>query len=76
MAKKKWTVLPGGRVKRWKADRTGLKTLRTCRGFGAPPKHHIKELHRRERQQVRQAIKNRQAVAATYVHPKAGKWYW
>lgn len=70
MAKRTWKVLPGGRIKRWKASSQGRDWRR------APPRWYRNTLNRRERRRSKAAIKRRDAERAPYVHPRVASWYW
>jgi len=70
MAKRRWKVLPGGGIKRWKASTTS-------KGWGGvPPRWYRNQLNRRERRRARIAIRLGTAEAVSYVHPREAPWYW
>ena len=69
MASKKWIVLPGGRITRWKRART-RKSDRT------PPHAYRNMLNRRERRRAWRAVFNGDAHAHPYVHPGEASSYW
>jgi hypothetical protein len=70
MAKRSWKVLPGGRMKCWKAGSKG------CQWLGVPPRWFRNIYTRRERQRSRAAIKRGEVEATPYVHPREAAWYW
>jgi hypothetical protein len=69
MASKKWIVLPGGRIKRWKRARTDVRQL-------VPPHWYRNRLNRRERRRSWRAVFRGDAHAYPYVHPREANWYW
>jgi len=70
MAQRRWKILPGGRIKRWKASSQG------CEWLGVPPRWYRNRLNRRERRRSRAAISRGQAEATPFVHPREAPWYW
>lgn len=78
MAVRKWAVLPGGRVKRWKKSRTddrpGARTTWFARQV--PPHWYRNALNRRERRRASRAILRGDADASPYLHPRAATWFW
>jgi hypothetical protein len=75
MAKKRWIVLPGGQVKRWKKsnDKPGK---RFWSSKGVPPHWYRNHLNRRERRKSKSAIFKDRAYNFPYVHPRVAGWYW
>jgi hypothetical protein len=63
-------VLPGGRLKKWRASRTP----RTW--GGVPPRWYRNVLNRKERRRLHRAIQNESAECHPYVHPREAPWYW
>lgn len=77
MASKKWMVLPGGRVTRWKKSDSDRRPGRWYPPmYKTPPKWLCKQLHKIERQEVRLAICRGEAEPCYYVHPTDGANYW
>jgi hypothetical protein len=70
MATRCWKVLPGGRIKRWKASSEERPWL------GVPPRWFRNMYTRRERQRSRAATRLGEAEASPYVHPREAAWYW
>lgn len=70
MACRKWAVLPGGRIKRWKAS------ARPNLWGGVPPHWYRNVLNRKERRRVRRALHLGEAERFPYVHPSSAGWYW
>jgi hypothetical protein len=70
MASRKWTVLPGGRLKRWNAS------ARPNPWGGVPPHWYRNGLNRKERRRVRSALRRGEAERFPYVHPSGACWYW
>ena len=70
MAQRRWKVLPGGRIKQWKASAEG------CEWLGVPPRWYRNIYNRRERRRSRVAIKRSRGEASPYVHPREAAWYW
>jgi len=70
MARRRWKVLPGGRIKRWKASSRGRTWL------GVPPWWFRNMYTKKERQRSRTAIKRGDVEARPYVHPREAAWYW
>jgi len=59
MAKTKWTAIPGGRLKRWKASNSDSR----CRfPRQTPPHWYRNHLNRRERRKSKTAIRNGEAA--------------
>ena len=69
MASKKWIVLPGGRVKRWKQARAENRQI-------VPPHWFRNQLNRRDRRRALRAIATGADQAYPHVHPHTGSWYW
>jgi len=70
MAQRRWKILPGGRIKRWKASSHGRDWL------GVPPWWFRNLYNRRERRRSRSAIESGCGEATPYVHPREAAWYW
>jgi hypothetical protein len=70
MAQRRWKILPGGRIKRWKA------TSRGCEWLCVPPRWYRNRLNRKERRRSQAAIKRGYCEARPYVHPREAAWYW
>ncbi len=70
MAQRSWKVLPGGKVKRWKASSHGHTWL------GVPPRWIRNVYNRRERRLSGAAIKRGRGEASPFVHPREAGWYW
>jgi hypothetical protein len=70
MAQRRWKVLPGGRIKRWKAS-TSQRTW-----LGVPPRWFRNMYTRKERQRAKAAIKRGKVEPTPYVHPREAAWYW
>jgi hypothetical protein len=70
MASRRWFVLPGGRVKRWRAS-----GHRNPWG-GVPPHWYRNMLNRKERRRVRRALHGGVAERFPYIHPSGAGWYW
>jgi hypothetical protein len=70
MAQRRWKILPGGRIKRWKASPQG------CEWLGVPPHWYRNTYNRRERRRSRAALQRGQGNATPYVHPREAAWYW
>jgi hypothetical protein len=70
MARRSWIVLPGGRIKRWKAS------ARPNIWGGVPPHWYRNMLNRKERRRVRRALKRGVAERFPYIHPSGAGWYW
>lgn len=71
MASKKWVVLPGGRIKRWKESRHG------CRWISRVPPHWYRNhLNRTERRRARLALHRGVEADRFFVHPRVASWYW
>jgi hypothetical protein len=69
MAKKKWIVLPGGHIKRWKQSKTEV--------WGkVPPRWYRNHFNRKERRRIKKAIFYGDAHAFPYVHPGVVSYYW
>ncbi|MDQ3798473.1 MAG: hypothetical protein M3384_03395 [Acidobacteriota bacterium] len=75
MAKKKWIVLPGGRIKRWKKTNDKPKKY-FWSANGVPPHWYRNQLNRRERRKIKSAISKREAHRFPYIHPRIAGWYW
>jgi hypothetical protein len=69
MAAKKWIILPGGRIKRW-------KQARACNRDIVPPRWFRNNLNRRDRRRARIAIGNGLDRTYPFVHPHTAGWYW
>jgi hypothetical protein len=69
MAAKKWIVLPGGRIVRWKGARAGSRQI-------VPPRWYRNSLNRRDRVLARRAVAVGQDRTYPYVHPHSAGWYW
>ena len=78
MASKKWTVLPGGRPKRWKKSRTDDRPGDCTTVFihQVPPHGYRNLLNRRERRRARRALLRGEAIAHPWVHPREAAWFW
>lgn len=70
MARRRWKILPGGRIKRWKASSHGRDWM------GVPPHWFRNICNRRERRRSHSAIVQGSAEAIPYVHPREAAWYW
>jgi hypothetical protein len=70
MAQRRWKVLPGGRVKRWKTSTPRSTWL------GVPPRWYRNVYNRRERRRSRAAIKRGRGETSPFVHPREAAWYW
>jgi hypothetical protein len=70
MARRKWIMLPGGRIKRRKAS--------ACPNIwgGVPPHWYRNMLNRKERRRVRRALQRGEAERFPYIHPSGAGWYW
>lgn len=73
MAKKKWMVLPGGRLKRWRKSMSELGCRFTRQ---VPPRWYRNSLNRKERRRAARAIRRGEAHRNAYVHPREAAWYW
>jgi hypothetical protein len=73
MAKTRWTVLPGGRIKRWKKSEREDRCYWLDR---VPPREDRNLLNRRERRRARCALFRGDADRFPYVHPREMEWYW
>jgi hypothetical protein len=74
MASKRWTLLPGLRLKRWRKSRTDRRP-----GYGresVPPHWYRNALNRRERRQSAHAVQHGEGRAAPFIHPRSAGWYW
>ena len=71
MAKTKWIVLPGGRIKRWKQAKLDSDFI-----WSVPPHWYRNYLNKKERQKFRKALKNGKAHCFPYVHPHTADWFW
>ena len=69
MASKKWIVLPGGAIKRWKAARAGDRQV-------VPPRWYRIRLNRRDRRAASRQIARGLDQTYPYVHPHTAGWYW
>lgn len=77
MAQRRWTVLPGGRVTRWKKSRGEWRPGGWPTGsWPCPPHWYRNSLNRRERRAIREALYRGEANAAPYVHPTTAAWWW
>ncbi len=78
MATRRWKVLPGGRVTRWRKsrgdDRPGDGT--TIWVFRVPPHWYRNLLNRRERRRAAEASSRGETEVGPYVHPREAAWYW
>ena len=73
MARKKWIVIPGGRIKRWKKSESESGCWFSRR---VPPHRHRNHLNRRERRRSKQALFHRRADCHPHVHPREAGWFW
>lgn len=71
MAKKKWVVIPGGRIKRWKKSEHGCDWIDQV-----PPHWYRNYLNRKERRRSKQALFNGDECGFPHVHPREAAWYW
>ena len=73
MARKKWIVIPGGRIKRWKKSESisGADFARQV-----PPHWYRNLLNRRERRRSKQALFRGKEDGHLYVHPREAGWFW
>lgn len=77
MATKKWIVLPGGRVKRWKKSRCEDRPGGWTSGYWpCPPHWYRNSLNRKERRAARRSIRRGEETARFHVHPRVAPWYW
>jgi hypothetical protein len=70
MAHRKWMRLQGGRIKCWKAS------AQPNVWGGVPPHWYRNLLNRKERRQLRCALKRGEAERFPYIHPSGAGWYW
>jgi hypothetical protein len=70
MARRKWKVLPGGKLKQWKAS----KHPRTW--GGVPPHWYRNMLNRRERRLADRTMHEGCGQLFPLVHPRGASWYW
>jgi hypothetical protein len=69
MASKKWIILPGGRVKRWKQARATKRQI-------VPPRWYRNSLNRRDRRLARAAVRTDRDQRYPHVHPHCAGWFW
>ena len=73
MPKKRWIVLPGGRIKRWRKS----ESERGCRWIDRVPPHWYRNLlNRRERRRARVVMVRGELERFPHVHPREAAWYW
>ena len=73
MARKKWVVIPGGRIKRWKKSEGESRSWFSRR---VPPHCYRNHLNRRERRCAKQAMLRGREAGHPHVHPREAGWYW
>ena len=73
MARKKWVVIPGGRIKRWKKSESESGCWFSHR---VPPHWYRNHLNRRERRRSKQAMFRGREYGHPHVHPREAGWYW
>ena len=73
MARKKWVVIPGGRIKPWKKSES---ESRCWFSHQVPPHWYRNHLNRRERRRSKQAMFRGREAGYPYVHPREAGWYW
>jgi hypothetical protein len=71
MASKKWMVLPGGRIKRWKQSRHSCDWISRV-----PPHWYRNHLNRKERRRAQHALHRDAEANRFFVHPRVASWYW
>lgn len=71
MARKKWIIIPGGRIKRRKKSESGCRLSRRV-----PPHWYRNHLNRKERRRSKQALFHGGEEIRLYVHPRSAGWYW
>jgi hypothetical protein len=69
MAVRKWIVLPGGRIKRWKQARADNRAI-------VPPRWYRNHLNRRDRRLATRAIAHGMDQPYPHIHPHTAGWYW
>jgi len=73
MARKKWIVIPGGRIMRWKKSES---ISGTCFTRKVPPRWYRNHLNRRERRRSKQAMFLGRETGHPLVHPREAGWFW
>ena len=72
MAKNKWKVISGGRIKRWKKS----ESESSCRWMKRVPPHWYRNyLNRKERSRFKKALFNGTEHSFPFV-AKEASWYW
>lgn len=73
MARTKWIVIPGGRLKRWKKSESETRACFTRR---VPPHWYRNYLNRKERRRSKQALFRGREDGYPHAHPREAGWYW
>jgi hypothetical protein len=74
MAKQRWIILPGGKIKRWKISESELKSKISI--SAVPPHWYRNHLNRKERRRSKIAIFRGETDVRWFVHPREASWYW
>lgn len=73
MARKKWVIIPGGRIKGWKKSESESGCWFSHR---VPPHWYRNHLNRKERRRSKQAMFRGREAGHPIVHPREAGWYW